>query len=473
MSNKIQYISVGLIIIVVTAAVYIFNNPSASDIPATDTETEKRILNFNFNPESKEFQELMVLGSQHYQNGETKKALATYVQAYQANKSSADPFLAIAEIYIETDKNDLAQENLILAQKKGPLSDKGKRLLARLQLLEKNYQQTREVIQSIKTRSNEDYILEIVLSLLVDDIKNAEEKVKLITESNTEGTYKEAGILLEQAFELYETFIDSPRSYLLVLTAEQLINIEEYQLARPLLFEAIAEENKYRDAWTLLGYSFLQSNKLTDAKQTLNKSKNLDPYDPNTQFYLGLTYEALGEHQLAINALSQAEGFEYKNMKEVLIHKGNNYFALADYQKSAIEYEKANEISPLDLPLYTRVIWMYIEPNNNPLKALSISQKAVQNYPGNAMALNLLGWSQLANNNLDEAEKFLQQAISKDVTMDAAYLNLGVIHSQRNNPEVAISYFDKAIKYAEENGNESIKARSESEKEKLTQNQDE
>ena len=473
MSNKITYISSGLVIAVVISAVYIFNSSPGNDVPATEEPTERRLINFNFNQESKEFQELMVQASQHYQNGNTKKALSTYVQAYEADKTSVAPFLAIAEIYIDTGKYDLAQENLILAQKKGPLPNEGKRLLARLQLLEKNYQQTREVLQSIKTPNNEDYLLEIVLSLLVDDIDNAREKVDLIAESNTEGTYKESGLLLQKAFELYDTFTDSPRSYLLVLAGEQLIEIEEYDLARPLLFEAISEENTYRDAWTLLGYSFLQSNKLTDAKQTLTKSKELDPYNATTHFYLGLTQEALGEQQLAITALSQAEGFDYPNKKEIYIHKANNYFALEDYKNAAAEYEKANDISTLDMDLYTRTVWMYIEPLNNSLKALNLAQKAVQNNPGNAMALNLLGWAQLANNNLNEAEKFLQQAISKDVTLDASYLNLGVLHASKENQEVANKYFEKAIKYATENGNKSIKARAESEQKKLTQNQDE
>lgn len=444
------------------------NSQSNPDIIVPESEENKRLINFSFKQESAEFQELMTEAAGFYEDGNTKEALIKYVEAHESEKSSVQPFIEIAKIYLETGKLDLAQQNLVLAQKKGPLPIEGKRILARLHLQDRNYQQAREVIQSIKNPTNEDRILLVVLSLLADDIEKARENVDLVAAGTTQDKFQKVGMKLKEAFEIYDTFLDSPSSYLLVLSGENLITIEEYALARPLLFEAISQENAYRDAWVLLGYSYLQSNKLTDAKQTLNKAKDIDPYFAETYFYLGLTQEAAGDHQRAITALGQAEGFGHENKMEIHIHKANNYFALENFPKASEEYEKAANSGKLDMDLFIRAVWINIEPANNAIKALSIAQKALETYPEEAMAFNLVGWAYLANNNSADAEIYLQRAISTDPTLDASYLNLGVLHAQRSNNEVANTYFDKAIKYAEENGSASIKARAELEKEKLT-----
>ena len=381
-----------------------------------------------------------------FDNGDFKNALGSYVIAYEANPKATEPFIGIARTYMKIGKPDLAEQNLIIAQKKGGLNEDGKIVLIRLHMASKNYQQAREVLQSLGSGANEALFLASIHSLLVGDIEKAQTNLANLVASATDDEYRQLGQELTHTFEVYNTFADSPRSYLLTLVGETLIDNSEFDLSRPLLFEAIAGQNDYRDAWMLIGYSYLQSHKLADAKQSLEKAKQLDPYHPVTYFYLGLTENEIGNYKDAIENLTQARSFGYESSLNIYLEIANSYFELEDYAKSSQTFRLASNEGRLPLDSYVRPIWMFIEQLNKPFDALTLAQKALQEYPEEAMALNLMGWAHLANGNLGEAQSYLDQAVAKNPNLDAAYLNLGMLHKIKGNTDVARTYLEKAIK---------------------------
>lgn len=423
--------------------------------------------------ETPEFIELITNAETLYQQGSVDAALQQYVEAYRLNRSSVLPFLGIAKIYLDNEKINLAEQNLTIAQQKGRLPVNGKILLARLELLKQNYNQAQEILNSIKNKNNEIIYLEAIVNLLLNNYDLASENVKQLATEQTNDRYKNAGISLQNAFNIYETFVDSPTSYLLTLSAENLIDINEFALARPLLLQAINEKNDYRDAWVLLGYSYLQSNLLDDADQALRKAKQIDPYFGETYFYMGVTQEALGNTDEAIEYLNQSENFGYNQKQNTYLHLANNYYKNQEYAKAADNYTKAIDLGTIPIEDYVKPVWLYLEPLNNKVKALEIAEKAFAEHPDNPMAYNLIGWAQLNNNQLAEAQKNLEKAVSLNPQLEASYYNLGNLHKQQNNLSVAIAYYQKAISYAEQNGVQSILDRAQTELNNINQTSNE
>lgn len=423
--------------------------------------------------ESPEFIELITDAEEFYQQGAVDTALRKYVEAYRLNRSSVLPFLGIAKIYLDNEKIDLAEKNLTIAQQKGRLPVNGKILLARLELLKQNYNQAEEILASIKNKNNEIIYLETIVSLLLNNYDQAKENVKQLTAETSTDKFQAAGQSLQNAFNIYDTFVDSPTSYLLTLSAENLIDINEFALARPLLLQAINEKNDYRDAWVLLGYSYLQSNLLEDADQALRKAKQIDPYFGETYFYMGVTQEALGNTKEAIEYLNQSENFGYNQKQNTYLHLANNYYKNQEYAKAADNFTKAIDLGTISIDDYIKPVWLYLEPLNNKSKALEIAQKAFSEHPDNAMAFNLLGWAQLSNDQLAEAQKNLEKAVSLNPQLEASYYNLGNLHKQQGNTSVAKAYYEKAVSYAEKNNVQSILDRAQSELDSLNQSSNE
>jgi len=462
MAKTIKAITV-ILVLVIGVSVYILirqnSTPSTKDSLTVDTSETAIADEDILQNEDPAFIEIITEAERLYDAGFIDTALRRYLTANKLNKSSLIPFLGIAKIYLDNEKIDLAEQNLFIAQQKGKLPVNGRILLARLALLKKDYESAREILQSIRNENNEVIYLETILALLVNDFEKAKENIGILINNPENDRFKRAGEQLKAAFDVFSTFVDSPTSYLLTLSAENLIEINEFALARPLLFQAIDEKNDYRDAWVLLGYSYLQANKLEDSEQALKKAKQIDPYFGPTYFYLGVTKLALGRNREAQDYLTQAESFGYNDQQSVFLNLGNIYYSDRDYETAIGYYEQALDLGPIPLESYAKPIYLYLEPLDSPIKGLELAREALQQFPDKAMSFNLIGWAQLENKIYDEAQKNLENAISINPQLEAAHLNLGRLHTETDNEEVAIAYFEKAIQYARANGVESIENR--------------
>ena len=75
---------------------------------------------------------------------------------------------------------------------------------------------------------------------------------------------------------------------------------------------------------------------------------------------------------------------------------------------------------------------------------MKLSESAVITFPEDAMAYNLLGWSQTGTKNYIEAEKNLKKAISMDPEFTAAYYNLAKLYEEQNRIDTALMNYQKA-----------------------------
>jgi tetratricopeptide (TPR) repeat protein len=116
----------------------------------------------------------------------------------------------------------------------------------------------------------------------------------------------------------------------------------------------------------------------------------------------------------------------------------------ADYAKSVQAYEDILKSNKQDINAFVRPIWIYLEFLNQPEKALRLGETAVIAFPGNAMAYNLLGWSQIGTENTVEAEKNLLKSIQMDPTQAAPHYNLGKLYEIMDEKEKAKEQYQQA-----------------------------
>ncbi len=91
-----------------------------------------------------------------------------------------------------------------------------------------------------------------------------------------------------------------------------------------------------------------------------------------------------------------------------------------------------------------RPIWIYLDFLNQPEKAIKLGEMAVITFPNDAMAYNLLGWSQFGTENYTEAETNLKKSISMDPTLPAPHYNIAKLYEELDDVKSALEHYEKA-----------------------------
>lgn len=227
-----------------------------------------------------------------------------------------------------------------------------------------------------------------------------------------------ASVLLE-AYREYELFPKSPGSHRTALVARALAEVQECDLALPLLTEVIQEQPDYRDAWVVQGYCELITERTAQALISFERAYSIDPEKPEIQYFLGRAHAALGDNGNALTFLQYAlkNGFQpeaevRRRIATSALQTGNDAVALAQY-KALLEAENA------DLTAYETFISMALSIGEKE-EALSRAQEAAARWPEEARAHELLGWTFLELDRKDEGRAALTKALELDPNLTSA-----------------------------------------------------
>lgn len=453
-------IALSVIGLVSAGGYLIYSNYSNSTQPIEISPTQLRPAPPTRNPN---ISSLLEQAQTHKLNREFREAAQKYQQAFEIDQKSNLALIGIAEVYFLVDQHSRARDAIARAEQLGQLTYEGKILKMKLAIVRQDIPQTREVFNSISENTNEKMVIGSLVNFLVYDLAEARNKLNAVINGGVTDEYSSTAQKLLNAINLYQTFTDSPRSYLYALAGKALIDENQIFLARPLLMASIEFQNDYRDAWLMLGYTYLLAGNNQDAIRSLQRAKQIDPYNAEVHFYLGLALEKTNQAEEAANSFRQASSFGFRNPSESLKRVANSLFLDQKYQEALDYYLRAQENSRLSIEEYTRMIWITVDITNQPEKALEISLQALQNYPTTPMSANLVGWANIANNNFDQAARYLQMAIEQDPELDAAYLNIGLLAVKTENYLEAEVMFKKAIELATKNRAPSIADRARNE----------
>jgi len=410
---------------------------------------------------------LLSQAEEHKNKREFREAATKYQQAFELDKNSNLALIGIAEVYYLVDQHARARDAITSAEKIGQLNYQGKILKMKLSIIRQDIPLTREVFNSITENTNEKMVIGSLVNLLVYDIAEATNKLNAVINGGITDQYTTTAQKLLNAINLYRTFTDSPRAYLYALAGKALIDDNQFFLARPLLMASIEFQNDYRDSWLMLGYTYLLGGNNQDAIRSLQRAKQIDPYNAEVHFYLGLAQQKVNQLDQAANSFRQASSFGFRNSGESLKRIANSLFLDKKYQESLDYYQRAAAETRLSIEEYTRMIYINIEILNQPELALEASLQALQNYPTTPMAANLVGWANLAIGNYEQAVRYLQMAVEQDPMLDAAYLNIGILAIKTENYLEAERMLTKAIQLARQNRSPSIVERAQNELNKL------
>ena len=406
-------------------------------------------------------------GDLAYVNGDYEQAITLYKQALTTNPNSIECLYKIGASYLADNKPEEARRYLL------QLEDMQKNLQVEI-LIGRTYLNDRKIedakayfdkidAATADTTASSDTTLaptsgsantneevryyKALIKILYK--KHDEAKADLKSLSETQGLFDEkiktkVKIFLD-AYKTFDVYSDEVKSqHLETVLAKAFIDTGEFAVSIPLLYDVIKMQNNYRDAWIMLGYSYMQINKTADAIDAFLQAKTLDPEKPQTLFFLGIAYAIQEKFDDAIFYLEKSfkAGFEPKSiinqkLADIYLLKGN-------FEKALKSYTDIIDLVIADLSIYTKAVWVCIEKIDKPQRALGIADKAIAANPDAAMGYNLRGWAYVAYGDYIKAEADLLKAISIDPKLDSAYLNLGQMYEKQGMNERAVEYYKKA-----------------------------
>jgi len=401
---------------------------------------------------SKTYDEMIARAQLLEQNNFPTLAIAQYEEALKKDPTQINPLFQIGKIYLRIGDYVKAESTFRDLTTKDPNNSDAAVYLGRSLLDQRKISDARDIFNKITANTQIVKYYQGIIAAYFGENDNAQALLnQSIAIGGSDDLTKKANNFLG-AYNEYKFNVDSPDIHLKVLLARSFNQCGEYQMAIPLLFQVTKQKLDYRDAWILLGYAYLQTEKYPDAIEALERAKTLDPQSPDALFYLGLGYYSMNDYQKAEDNLSKAK--QYGFQQEILVDQklAEVYLQLQNFPKSAANYEKVLSLNSEDVNYYVKPIWIYIEKTHQPDRALQLAEKAAADHPKEAMGQNLMGWALIANNNLPLAETHLKLAMSLNPKLDATYLNLWLLFEKRHEPDKALVFYKKAHTLGQDDG---------------------
>lgn len=402
---------------------------------------------------TKTFDQYIQDAKAHLETGYPEKAITSYKKALGINPKSAETLAALGDAYLENNEPAKAKEAYAAAVEIEPDSEFYKLSLAKAYLNGREIETAKEIIWSLPETNPLARYYQGVIAILYQNFETAKNIfAKLAAENSIAPTeIVEMSKKYLEAFETYSYYRESDQIYLELLLAKVMTETGEYEAAIPLLFNIIEEKNNYRDAWLVLGFSYLNIGKPLDAIDALTQAKDLNPKNSKTLFFLGLAYFANDNIDEAIYYIEAADKAGYEPKENINLKLGDLYLLKENFQKAASKYEAILLTNTANIGIFVRAVWLNIDKLNKPEKALILALKALETHPENSMSYNLTGWAYTAIGNYNKGKEYLEIALNMNPGLDAANLNLGWLYEKQNRTALAKEYYKKAYIFGDGN----------------------
>lgn len=439
-------------VIIIAGTIFIsinFFKPDTEKEDIIDTEilTETEILPSDLNEEqSQTFNNYLTSGDSYFTKEDYGKAVENYKKASALNPQSSQALLKLGTAQLKNNQPLDAKTTLISANQINPDSQEIKLLLAKAYLNSRNVEEAKNIVWALEQNNLEIKYYKAIILVLYKQFDEAKNIFQEITnsESLVDTEFKEKSNKFLAAYANFSYFKEAEQVFLELSLAKTLTEVAEYEAAIPLLFEILNEKNNYRDAWIVLGFAYLNTNKISDAISALSQAKDLTPEKPETLFLLGLSHFANDEIDKAIYYIEAADKAGYEPKDQINLKLGDLYLIKENYKKAAIKYESVIAKNKQNIDVYVKAVWLNIDKLGSPQKALKLALETLESHPENEMSLNLVGWAYTANGDYEKGEKYLSQVLKTNPGFDAANLNFGWLKEKQGKISLAKEYYKKA-----------------------------
>ncbi|WP_341216074.1 tetratricopeptide repeat protein [uncultured Wocania sp.] len=233
---------------------------------------------------------------------------------------------------------------------------------------------------------------------------------------------------------------------------------------------------------TLLKYDFgkflYRTKNFKKASEVFNKLVYTDYKNPNFHYELGLTLEQLKDstaqnrfysafqldstHQKAIFKIAKyhlkkghnklADKYintglsSYKNNKELISLKAQNYYVRQQYENAIIWFEKLLELGESSEFIHEKLSLCYVQLYEYK-KAITHRKLALQFNPNDATAIYVVGTYYEKLDDFRSAEEYISKALSiLDQPLDAEYMKLGTVLNHQKKYKEGITALKKAVR---------------------------
>lgn len=266
----------------------------------------------------------------------------------------------------------------------------------------------REVLESAEDSPQKNYGLAL-LAIIQGNHQGATEHLQQVI-NGWDPVLRSYARTIYAAYEEYTLFPNSSDIHLTTLVARALAQVQECELALPLLVQVTDTQDDYRDAWIVQGYCELITERPEQALVSLEHAYSLDPQKPEIQYFLARAYTALGQYQNAITFLEYAlqNGFQPESEIRRLIARdalevGNAGLALEQYDALTTGDSATYE-------MYAGYVSAAIALGRSQ-EGITKAQQAINKWPEDARVYELLGAAALQMEQLDMAKQAYEKAL--------------------------------------------------------------
>jgi len=291
-----------------------------------------------------------------------------------------------------------------------------------------------------KSEEKEFYLL--LVSLLEERYDDTKKHATTLVTSNSQ--YKETAQEFLNIFDNYKSFRDGSPHYLRTMMANLLNILDYHTLTIQFIKPTLEEYPDYRDAWIIMGNSYLSLKKFNLAERFFETALSLDPAHPKTPYFLAITLAEKGQYNEAIEQFKNALKNQYTPESKVQRYIAETYLRQKNYEKS-VEYfqEVIADDERVEFQDYAYAITLSIEHLKSPDLALKTATKLNKKFPENSRSLPFLAWALLETGSLDQARATLIKSIEKNPNQGENFLFMGQLYEKENRNQEAFDAYKK------------------------------
>jgi tetratricopeptide (TPR) repeat protein len=200
---------------------------------------------------------------------------------------------------------------------------------------------------------------------------------------------------------------DSP-AYQSALVAAALLEFGEHDVALLEARDAIDQDSSYRDAWVFRSQAELETEKLSEAKDSIETALEIDPTFGLSHYVAAQIASAQDDHAAASTELLRAVAVDYDS-PAVFTMLADQLVAQDQVDQAVEQLERGSKLNPNSRELLEYQYWLYYISLDNKKEAKATAKNFFENSPQDPVALGLVALSEWSAGDTEKASEQADQ----------------------------------------------------------------
>ncbi len=453
---------IGILLVILSSVGWVFKDylitesPLETKIPTKKTKKHKTLPKKIISYEDRINEAKKLIEHDYF-----SEATIELSEAIKLKPNIIEPYLFLGEIYLQRNAIEKLDNLLVKLQDTFPNNDQIGILEARKLINEKKFSEIMTILNRTNNIPADLMFYKAVLLTLQNNheeskkiLKELEKKRIGISKSNNKDLIHPKFAKKVQEFKIvyeeFEELKEGKNSYLFAKFSKVLSQNNEAILAYEFANASIKDDIEYVDAWILRGYSEYLIKDYKNAIKDLRHAYELDTLRPEAQYFLALALTEEGFLDEASLFFEKSLEYDFEFSEEVrwklidILAQQKKYDEVLNLYKQLLDKET-------DPKIFASAVHTAIDIAKKPEMALEFTKLMIKNNPDDSFAMNIYGWSLIANKKFLEAEDVLNKLLKKDGENPRTYLNLGLLYEEKNEFDKAAKMYQKSYELGKEN----------------------